>query len=579
MVAYQPPFLDPAKARASCSGLHFASLNEKDAVWLERDFDEDEIPAVVKGFNRDNALGSDGFPMFFFQHCWSVVKDDSLADFQEFHMQNSLVGSVYKIIAKVVANRLPGEVPHIESLVHILGCKTPALPMKYLGLPLGAKFKATNYLERSFGKIGEKIGETTHGFEEVVFIQGRLGGAGVISPVTSTSRLEMALVSDFGMTYVHWRLDFVHAVQDWDLDRIFSFLDLLYSTKEQGHGVDTICWQPSPEKGFKDDGETVNHLLLHCPFLKALWDMVFALFGVHWLMPWKYHEDKTRIKDAVKLGKIMLTSTWTLEDFKTAISKDVDSPPVSNVNLKLVFDELLERVREKEEKEAKKRKRLEDDFVHLLCSTKEISASSKWEDCKALFDGSREFRGRREAGREEGEGVVVEGVEVEGTREIEMWVVVLSSPDMVEAKKEKEREEKERRKAKQRREKEEGREKEKDEHFKKDGADSKNHELTDVHVYKENKRSGEDNIKKQRKRHQSSEDNVDENEKDRSRKSHGSNSDHKKSRRHASAPESDNESRHKRHRRDHRNGSRRYGDHEELEDGEFGNDKQNSVDT
>jgi hypothetical protein len=53
--------------------------------------------------------------------------------------------------------------------VHILGCKTPALPMKYLGLPLGAKFKATNYLERSFGKIGE----TTHGFEEVVFIQGR----------------------------------------------------------------------------------------------------------------------------------------------------------------------------------------------------------------------------------------------------------------------------------------------------------------------------------------------------------------------------------------------------------------------
>lgn len=287
----------------------------------------------------------------------------------------------------------------------------------------------------------------------------------------------------------------------------------------------------------------------------------------------QYHEDKTRIKDAVKLGKIMLTSTWTLEDFKTAISKDVDSPPVSNVNLKLVFDELLERVREKEEKEAKKRKRLEDDFVHLLCSTKEISASSKWEDCKALFDGSREFSsiGEESLCREIFEQHIAQlkeqAKEHERKRKEE------------KAKKEKEREEKERRKAKQRREKEEGREKEKDEHFKKDGADSKNHELTDVHVYKENKRSGEDNIKKQRKRHQSSEDNVDENEKDRSRKSHGSNSDHKKSRRHASAPESDNESRHKRHRRDHRNGSRRYGDHEELEDGEFGNDKQNSVDT
>lgn len=38
--------------------------------------------------------------------------------------------------------------------------------------------------------------------------------------------------------------------------------------------------------------------------------------------------------------------------------------------LQLVFDELLERVKEKEEKEAKKRKRLADDFSHLLSSIK-----------------------------------------------------------------------------------------------------------------------------------------------------------------------------------------------------------------
>lgn len=38
--------------------------------------------------------------------------------------------------------------------------------------------------------------------------------------------------------------------------------------------------------------------------------------------------------------------------------------------LQLVFDELLERAREKEEKEAKKRKRLGDDFFNLLCSFK-----------------------------------------------------------------------------------------------------------------------------------------------------------------------------------------------------------------
>ncbi|KAF5448316.1 hypothetical protein F2P56_028863 [Juglans regia] len=253
----------------------------------------------------------------------------------------------------------------------------------------------------------------------------------------------------------------------------------------------------------------------------------------------QYHEDKTRIKDAVKLGKILLSSTWVLEDFKFAISKDF-SPPISDVNLKLIFDELLERVREKEEKEAKKRKRLADDFFHLLSSIKEITASSKWEDCKQLFADSREFSsiGEESLCREIFEQYISQlkeqAKEHERKRKEE------------KAKKEKEREEKEKRKVKQRREKEEGREREKDE---------------------------EDNIKKQRKRHQSSEDIVDENEKDRSRKSHGS-SDHKKSRRHASAPESDDESRHKRHKRDHRNGSRRYGDHEELEDGEFGEDRQ-----
>uniref|UniRef100_A0A2N9HTH9 Malic enzyme n=1 Tax=Fagus sylvatica TaxID=28930 RepID=A0A2N9HTH9_FAGSY len=37
----------------------------------------------------------------------------------------------------------------------------------------------------------------------------------------------------------------------------------------------------------KENGETVDHLLLHCPFLREVWDMVFALFGVHWVMPWR----------------------------------------------------------------------------------------------------------------------------------------------------------------------------------------------------------------------------------------------------------------------------------------------------
>ena len=32
-------------------------------------------------------------------------------------------------------------------------------------------------------------------------------------------------------------------------------------------------------------GESVNHLLLHCKFAQELWNMVFTLFGVHWVIP------------------------------------------------------------------------------------------------------------------------------------------------------------------------------------------------------------------------------------------------------------------------------------------------------
>ncbi|KAJ0747641.1 putative FF domain, pre-mRNA-processing factor Prp40 [Helianthus annuus] len=93
----------------------------------------------------------------------------------------------------------------------------------------------------------------------------------------------------------------------------------------------------------------------------------------------QYTEDRDRIKERVKMRKVSILSTWTIEDFKNAIAEDISSQP-------LVFDELLERAQEKEEKEVKRRKRVVDDFYASLTTYKEITSSSRWEDVKPLFE-------------------------------------------------------------------------------------------------------------------------------------------------------------------------------------------------
>ena len=114
--------------------LFFSRISEEDATWLDRPFDEEEF-GVVHDFNGDIAPSQDGFSMAFFQSCWSMVKTDIMNVFHIFHAHAvfekslnatflalipkknddvdvkdfwpiSLVGGLYKIIAKVLANQI-----------------------------------------------------------------------------------------------------------------------------------------------------------------------------------------------------------------------------------------------------------------------------------------------------------------------------------------------------------------------------------------------------------------------------------------------------------------------------------------
>ncbi|RVW16809.1 Transposon TX1 uncharacterized 149 kDa protein [Vitis vinifera] len=124
------------KSREICiNGLNFKELGEGLASSLEVMFSEEEIFAALSSFCGDKAPGPDGFTMAFWLFCWDVVKPEILGLFREFYLHGtfqrslnstflllipkkegtedlkdfrpiSLVGSVYKLLAKVLANRL-----------------------------------------------------------------------------------------------------------------------------------------------------------------------------------------------------------------------------------------------------------------------------------------------------------------------------------------------------------------------------------------------------------------------------------------------------------------------------------------
>ena len=115
--------------------MEWKGISNSLSTWLERPFTVDEVKKAVFACDGSKALGPDGFSMAVFQREWETVKNDIMKVFDEFYGSGiingitnetyiclipkklnsfrvrdfrpiSLVTSLYKIIAKVLAKRL-----------------------------------------------------------------------------------------------------------------------------------------------------------------------------------------------------------------------------------------------------------------------------------------------------------------------------------------------------------------------------------------------------------------------------------------------------------------------------------------
>lgn len=132
---YENLYREYSSWQCSFEGLEWNPIQEDRVVWLERPIEENEVREAIFSCDINKSPGPNGFSMGFYQRCWEIVKGDLIKVLNEFHRNGvvnrntnhtfiflvpnkedskkikdfrsiNLVSSLYKIIAKILANCL-----------------------------------------------------------------------------------------------------------------------------------------------------------------------------------------------------------------------------------------------------------------------------------------------------------------------------------------------------------------------------------------------------------------------------------------------------------------------------------------
>ncbi|RVW35945.1 hypothetical protein CK203_090578 [Vitis vinifera] len=123
-----------------------------------------------------------------------------------------------------------------------------------------------------------------------------------------------------------WNPCFLRAFNDWEVEEAEKFMERIQSKRVIEDVEDMVSWTETKSGKFSpkisffaweamwgkaltldlvqkrgwalanrcfmclEKEETINHLFLHCSRTRALWDLLFALFGVSWVLPFSVRE-------------------------------------------------------------------------------------------------------------------------------------------------------------------------------------------------------------------------------------------------------------------------------------------------